>query len=198
MARVGERTAQKERTRQSLLAAARSLVEEGVQPTMGRVAVRAGVSEATLYRHYSQPRALLRDALTVEWPDLDAVIADVRAAEDLSDRVERAAIAMATFVLSQEGSVRTLLSSTRQEPRASTHRSGLPEASFRRRLVTAVLDGLELPEADLRSLELALIVIVSPQAVLTIADAMPTQPNEIARELAWMACRQVAGHLGRN
>jgi hypothetical protein len=57
-------------------------------------------------------------------------------------------------------------------------------------LVEAVLHGAEKTlGADLRPIKLALIVIISPHAVLTLRDAMPQEPSEISRELGRMARR---------
>ena len=97
---------------------------------------------------------------------------------------------MAQFVLARELSIRLLFASTDQEPRDREAASGLPRASFRRRLVEAVLHGAEETlGADLRPIELALIVIVSPHAVLTLRDAMPHEPSQISRELGRTARR---------
>ena len=83
-----------------------------------------------------------------------------------------------------------LFASTDQEPGDREAASGLPRASFRRRLVEAVLHGAEETlGTDLRPIQLALIVIISPYAVLTLRDAMPQEPSEISRELGRMARR---------
>ena len=76
---TAERKEQKERTRQKLLRAARALVEDGKTLTVARAAEAAAVAEATAYRYYRNPRSLLRDALAVDWPALDELIAELRA-----------------------------------------------------------------------------------------------------------------------
>ena len=55
----GGRTRQKQRTRESLIAAARMLVEEGATPTVEDVAERAGISRTTAYRYFPNQRTLL-------------------------------------------------------------------------------------------------------------------------------------------
>ena len=54
------------RSREAILAAARSLLAEGgpAAVTHQRVAERAGVGRATVYRHWAQPDHLVYDALT--------------------------------------------------------------------------------------------------------------------------------------
>ncbi|HZJ50267.1 MAG TPA: helix-turn-helix domain-containing protein [Actinomycetota bacterium] len=53
------RTHQKARTRNALIAAARQLLAEGVQPTVERTADRAGVSRTTAFRYFPNQRALV-------------------------------------------------------------------------------------------------------------------------------------------
>ena len=56
------RTAQKRRTRDALIAAARELVASGVTPTLDQVASRASISRTTAYRYFPNQRALLAAA----------------------------------------------------------------------------------------------------------------------------------------
>jgi AcrR family transcriptional regulator len=141
--RKAERIGQKERTRQNLLSAARALVEEGETLTIARAAERANLAEATAYRYYRNPRSLLRDALSIDWSGLNDVLAALSILPSAADRAQRAAEEMAQFVLARELSIRLLFASTDQEPRDREAASGLPRASFRRRLVEAVLHGAE-------------------------------------------------------
>ena len=188
-----ERTKQKERTRQALMRAARELVEEGQELTISRAAERADVAEATAYRYYSSPRSLLRDALAIDWTGLDDVLATLRTIDDVAERAYLAAQEMARFVLAREVSVRQLFTSTDQEVRDEQAPHGLPRASFRRRLVAEVLTDVEAPGAELRELELALLVIISPHSVLILRDAMTGDPSDVARELGCMARRLFRG-----
>jgi hypothetical protein len=188
--RSAERIGQKERTRQALLNAARALVGEGETLTIARAADRAHLAEATAYRYYRNPRSLLRDALAIDWVGLDDLLVALSLFPSAADRAQRAAEEMARFVLAREASIRLLFASTDQEPREREAASGLPKASFRRRLVEAVLRGMEETlGADFRPIELALIVVISPNAVLTLRDAMPLDGAEISRELGRMARR---------
>src|ERR1700730_1570430 len=73
--RKAERIGQKERTRQKLFSAARSLVEEGETLTIARGAERANLAEATAYCYYRNPRSLLRDALSASSAELAGLLA---------------------------------------------------------------------------------------------------------------------------
>src|SRR6478752_3866668 len=55
----GGRTAQKTRTRNALVAAARELVANGENPTVEQAAAAASISRATAYRYFPNARALL-------------------------------------------------------------------------------------------------------------------------------------------
>ena len=174
-----------------MLRAARGLVDEGQILTMASAAARAKVAEATVYRYYRNPRSLLRDALSIDWSGLDPLLAALHLLPNAADRAQQAAEAMAQFVLEREHSIRLLFASTGQEPRDQKTATGLPKASFRRRLVDAVLGGVEQTlGADFRPIQLALIVIISPYAVLTLRDAMPLEPTDVGRELGRVARRQ--------
>jgi AcrR family transcriptional regulator len=190
---TGERTEQKERTRQKLLAAARLLVEEGTTLTVARAAEKAAVAEATAYRYYRNPRSLLRDALAVEWPNLDDLLTSLTAMPSPADRAQRAAEELARFVLAREAGIRLLFAATGQEPRDPDSDSGLPSTSFRRRLVEAVLHGEKTSDGEIRSIRLALLVVISPHAVLTLRDTTLLGRDDIAGELGRMARRLFGG-----
>ena len=59
---MATRTNQKNRTRAALLDAARSLMAEGEEVTLARVAERAQTSRATVYRYFSDPGVMALDA----------------------------------------------------------------------------------------------------------------------------------------
>ena len=59
---MAPRTNQKNRTRAALLDAARSLMSEGKDVTLARVAERAKTSRATVYRYFSDPGVMAADA----------------------------------------------------------------------------------------------------------------------------------------
>jgi AcrR family transcriptional regulator len=62
------RTAQKQRTREALLAAARVLLAEGVAPTVEQTALEASISRATAYRYFPDRDALIGGA----YPEIEA------------------------------------------------------------------------------------------------------------------------------
>lgn len=71
-----ERKAQKLKTRQKMLAAARALAEEGQEVTVTAAAQRAGISKATAYRYFSDPAVLASEAV------LDIAVRDAQSLLD--------------------------------------------------------------------------------------------------------------------
>ncbi|XVU30460.1 TetR/AcrR family transcriptional regulator [Actinoplanes sp. CA-054009] len=61
------RTGQKSRTRQSLVAATRALLEAGLTPKVEDAAAHAGISRTTAYRYFPSQRSLLQAAHL--WPE---------------------------------------------------------------------------------------------------------------------------------
>lgn len=53
------RIAQKRRTREALIAAARSLIADGQTPTVAAAAASASISRTTAYRYFESQRELL-------------------------------------------------------------------------------------------------------------------------------------------
>ena len=104
------RTKQKERTRKALLEAARELLAEGRAPTVAASAGRVLISEATAYRYYTSARSLLQDALAVNWPGLEKVLADPARTSDCwrAGAVCRRSD-MARTIIQNEAQVRALI-----------------------------------------------------------------------------------------
>ena len=83
MAENRERRAQKSRTRQALMAAARTLLTDGEIVTVTAAAERAGMSKATAYRYFSDPAILVAEAgLDVEVLSYDQVVAGAATLRD--------------------------------------------------------------------------------------------------------------------
>jgi AcrR family transcriptional regulator len=61
------RVSQKARTREALIAGARSLLAQGVTPTMEGAAAAASISRTTAYRYFPS----LRDLLVAAYPHID-------------------------------------------------------------------------------------------------------------------------------
>lgn len=187
------RVNQKERTRQALLEAARDLVASGIVPTVAGTAEHARVSVATAYRYYSDSRSLIRDAVASNWPDLAAVRQAIRESPKLTERARTAAEAMARTVLANEASVRAVIATSYAASSKDGQAPGAMRPAFRTELVDDVLGAASprLGARVLRDLRLALLTVVSAEAVLALKDVAGCDDDEIVRTIGRIAARVV-------
>ena len=103
---AGGRTAQKQRTRNALVDAARALVARGESPTVEEAAEAASISRATAYRYFPGQRDLLI-AAHPEIDDFSLLPADPPA--DAAARLDLAVERFAELVVATEPQQRTML-----------------------------------------------------------------------------------------
>jgi AcrR family transcriptional regulator len=100
------RVAQKQRTRQALVAAARGLVAQGVTPTVDAVAEAASISRTTAYRYFPNQRALLAAA----HPETVAEsMLPENPPEDVEERLDMVVDAFTRMIVDTEAQQRTML-----------------------------------------------------------------------------------------
>jgi len=102
----GGRVAQKRRTREALIAAARDLVANGEAPTVEAAAEAASISRTTAYRYFPNQRALLgaahpETAATSMLPD--------DAPDDVAARLDLVVDAFTRMIVDTEAQQRTML-----------------------------------------------------------------------------------------
>jgi AcrR family transcriptional regulator len=192
--RPGGRANQKERTRQALLAATRTLLADGQAPTIARAAQRALVSEATAYRYYSDVQNLLRDAF--QWPGLDGLLSELRAIPTVEARARRAAEAMTRLVLARQAQIRALIAMSYAPGGAEKGSATRP--AFRLPLIDAVLEPAadRLDAGERRRLQFALSAVIGAEAVLSLKDAGGCADEEIVTTLGWTAFQLAKAALG--
>ena len=102
----GGRVAQKQRTRQALIAAARQLVANGEAPTVEAAAEAASISRTTAYRYFPNQRALLGAA----HPETAASsMLPESAPDDVAVRLDLVVDAFTRMILDTEAQQRTML-----------------------------------------------------------------------------------------
>ena len=107
---MAPRTAQKNRTRNELLATARQLMARGEDVTLARVAEEANINRATVYRYFSDPGVLAADAaLDIEVATTASLVEGIA---DVRDRVHNVANYYLQFTRDHEGQFRQFLSRT--------------------------------------------------------------------------------------
>jgi AcrR family transcriptional regulator len=169
------RERQKERTRRAIVDAARELTRSGAEVTMPRVAERAMVSEATMYRYFPDLTSLIQESLAGLWPEPAAALAPVEMSEDPAERVAFACEHLLRGVHAYEGSVRAAISHTITAPGAVSARPGL-----RFGLIDYALApfAASLAPAAMTRLKLDLAVVVSAEAFFTLTDLCGLAPDD--------------------
>jgi len=95
------RTVRAERTRQALVDALFALLEDGeLRPTAERIAQRAGVSERSVFQHFSDREALLEAVSRQQYERVVKAVEPVDASRPLTERID-AFVAQRAKVLEQ-------------------------------------------------------------------------------------------------
>ncbi|MBP2328250.1 AcrR family transcriptional regulator [Kibdelosporangium banguiense] len=164
------RAEQKARTRTAIVEACRELITSGRMVTMPEVAGRAGVSEATAYRHFSEIVELITTALVDLWPTPAEALAPVAGSTDPLARLEFATDFLLRRVTAYQGAVRAVIAATVTSPPRVRDRPG-----FRFGLIDQALDPVvaaDTPAAAQRLTQLKqdLAAVVSADALFSLTD----------------------------
>jgi len=171
----GGRARQKERTRRAIVEACRELTRSGAALTMPRIAERAMVSEATMYRYFPDLLSLIQETLDGLWPAPAEALAPVEASADPAERVAFACEFLLRGVHAYQGSVRAAISHTITDPATVPERPGI-----RFGLIDCALAPFtgRLAPAAMARLKLDLAVVVSAEAFFTLTDLCGLAPDD--------------------
>lgn len=180
------RRAQKQRTRQALVAAARKLVADGATPSVDAAAVVAGVARATAYRYFPTQLALLAAA----HPETvtPSLLPDDAPADDVARRLELVVVAFTDLIADTESQQRTMLRLSLDGP--SVDGPGLPLRQGR--AVAWIAEALEplrgqLPDGQLERLVLAVRSAIGIEARVWLIDVAGLSPQEALETMRWSA-----------
>lgn len=193
------RVAQKRRTRNDLLRAARSLREAGRVPTVADAAATAGVSRATAYRYFPTQESLLAEAST--GPLIDAVAEIVGAADATADpvaRVDGVFAALAPLMLKHEAELRSVLKISLERSLQDDSERELPLRSAR--WVLAWDDVLQPLRARVSTARYATMVrslstLLGVESILVLLDAGDRDPARAVDAIRRAARAMVRGFL---
>src|SRR6266699_2462670 len=175
---TGGRSAQKARTRDALVAAARDLVAAGVTPTVEDAAAAASISRTTAYRYFPSKRALLLAAP----PEIAA--ASMLPADPPHDPAARLAAVVANFtamILDTEAQQRTMLRLSLEADAAE--RDPLPLRQGRAiAWIAEALDGVrgDLSDQQFRQLVLSIRATIGIEAIVWLVDVAGLSRNAAA------------------
>jgi AcrR family transcriptional regulator len=176
---------QKRRTRDALIAAARTLVARGVSPTVEQAAAAAGVSRTTAYRYFPNQHGLLAAA----HPETGAVsLLPDDASDDPRARLDAVVDAYMRMIADTEAQQRTMLrlslEATPDERRALPLRQGRAI-----RWIDEALNPLrgQVPDKDVRRLVLAVRATTGIEALVWLTDIAGLSRDEAAALMRWSA-----------
>ena len=188
--------AQKRRTREALVAAARELVAGGVTPTVEAAAEAASISRTTAYRYFASQRALLAAAHP------ETAVESLLPHDPPADVATRLELVVATFtqmIIETEAQQRTMLRlSLEADP---VERSKLPLRQGRAiAWIEEALAPLEadLPADDVHRLAIAIRSATGIEALAWLTDVAALSRSDAADLMGWsaraMLAAAVAGH----
>jgi AcrR family transcriptional regulator len=182
---IGGRSAQKARTRDALVAAARDLIAAGVTPTIEDAAAAASISRTTAYRYFSSKRALLLAA----HPEIAATsMLPANPPEDPAARLDAVVQNFSAMILDTEGQQRTMLRLSLEAD--SAEREALPLRQGRAiAWIAEALDGIrgDLSDQQFRQLVLSVRATIGIEAIVWLVDVAGLARNDAIALTRWSA-----------
>jgi hypothetical protein len=179
------RVAQKRRTRDALVAAAREIVAEGETPTVEAAAEMASISRTTAYRYFPNQRSLLGAA----HPETAATsLLPPDAPDDVAARLDLVVDNFTRMVVDTEAQQRTMLRLSLEADPAE--RSRLPLRQGRAiKWIEEAFSPLraEMAEADVHRLALAIRSATGIEALAWLTDVAGLSRQEATELMRWSA-----------
>lgn len=179
------RVAQKRRTREALVAAARDLVAAGRTPTVEDAAEAAAISRTTAYRYFPNQRVLLAAA----HPETAAeTMLPADPPTDVVARLDLVVSAFTRMILDTEAQQRTMLRLSLEI--APDERAALPLRQGRViRWIEEALEPLaaELPPAEVHRLAVAIRSATGIEALVWLVDVAGLSRDDAAELMRWSA-----------
>lgn len=197
---------QKRRTREAVLDAARTLLDEGRVPSVGEAADAALVGRTTAYRYFPTQESLILEASmdsVVEVLD-DTTVVDGGDTGDPAERVERVLRTMHGRIAEHEAAFRAIIRlSLEKQARLEPGRTGEVRLLEGRRLAW-MQDAVEPVRDDLppdvhADLVAALAMLAGTESFIALKDACRVDdPHERSRIIRWTARTLLAGVLAQH
>jgi AcrR family transcriptional regulator len=185
---MADRTNQKQRTRQALVDAAKTLAANGRPLTIADVAEAAQVSVATAYRYFSNPNDLVLEAAAPHVPQIMADLPD-----DPANRIDEVVRRLAEFQFGDEALWRAMLRAdlerwAQQAALDSEERVPIRDSN-RLDMVQEALAPLadKLPPQLHRRLIMATMLVCGMEALVAARDACGLEPDEATEVMRWAA-----------
>lgn len=187
------RVAQKRRTREALIAAARELVAEGATPTVEAAAEAAAISRTTAYRYFPSQRALLAAA----HPEtaVESLLPE-DAPDDVASRLDLVVAAYTKAMLDNESQQRTMLRLSLEASPAE--RSQLPLRQGR--VIKWIEEALaplapDMTSPELHRLAVAIRSATGIEAMVWLIDVAGLSRDEATELTRWSARAMLSAAL---
>ena len=180
------RSAQKQRTRDALVNAARQLIADGSAPSVDAAAAAAGVARATAYRYFPTQLALL-GAAHPETMARSLLPADAPV-DDVARRLDLVVTAFTKLIADTDAQQRTMLRLSLEAARA-----GPAELPLRQgRAITWIAEALtplrgELTDRQLERLVMAIRSAIGIEARVWLIDVAGLSSHDAIRTMRWSA-----------
>ncbi len=182
---TGGRSAQKARTRDALVAAARDLVAAGITPTVEDAAAAASISRTTAYRYFPSKRALLVAA----HPEIAATsMLPPNPPQDPAARLDAAVANFTAMILDTEAQQRTMLRLSLEA--GAAERDALPLRQGRAiAWIAEALDGVraDFTDQQFRQLVVSIRATIGIEAIVWLVDVARLSRNDAAALTRWSA-----------
>jgi AcrR family transcriptional regulator len=182
---IGGRSAQKARTRDALIVAARDLVAAGVTPTVEAAAAAASISRSTAYRYFPNGRALLLAA----HPEIAATtMLPADPPEDPASRLDAVVRNFSAMILDTEAQQRTMLRLSLETD--ASERGALPLRQGRAiAWIAEALDGIraDLTDEQFRQLVRSIRATIGIEAIVWLVDVAGLSRTDAVALTRWSA-----------
>jgi AcrR family transcriptional regulator len=182
---VGGRSAQKARTREALVAAARDLIAAGATPKVEDVAAAASISRSTAYRYFPNERALLLAA----HPEIAATsMLPANPPKDPAERLDAVVRNFSAMILDTEAQQRTMLRLSLEADAAE--RAALPLRQGRAiAWIAEALDDVrsDLSDQQFRQLVLSIRATIGIEAIAWLLDVAGLSRTDAVELTRWSA-----------
>lgn len=165
-----ERNAQKDRTREAILAGARELLLAGKPVTVTAAAARVDVSKATAYRYFRDPAALAAEAgLAIRVATLEDILGD---ANSFREKLLAINLYFFDFATGNEATFRQFLASSVSAVLADPSSSAARRGARRIEMYKSVLqsEGLRTEDPHTKRFCAALATATGIEAMIAIID----------------------------
>ena len=182
---TGGRSAQKARTRDALIAAARDLIADGVTPTVAEAAAAATISRSTAYRYFPNERALLLAA----HPEIAATtMLPADPPNDPAARLDAVVCNFSAMIRDTEAQQRTMLRLSLEADVAERESLPLRQGRAIAWISEALVDvRTQLSDQQFRSLVFSIRATIGIEALVWLVDVAGLSRDEAVELTRWSA-----------